>query len=105
MADLEKTRVALQRKLAVLSARVEKIEAHLRDPGSKDWQERAAEIENDDVLERLDEAELREIEDIRRALARLDDGSYGSCARCGGSIARGRLEALPYTSVCIACAE
>ena len=105
MSEFEQTRALLQKKLATLTARVSKIQGHLREPGNADWQERATEIENDEVLEQLDEAERREIRDIRSALARLDAGSYGDCARCGEGIGGGRLEALPYTSVCIACAD
>lgn len=103
--DHEKTRADLESKLATLTARVAKIEGHLRDPGNPDWQEQASERQNDEVLEHLDQTELREIEEIRGALARMADGSYGRCAVCGEPIGEGRLEALPYTSQCIGCAE
>jgi len=42
---------------------------------------------------------------IEEALHRLDQGSYGVCRDCGESIARARLEAIPWTRVCIACKE
>jgi len=42
--------------------------------------------------------------DVETALRRLDDGTYGLCERCGTAIAVARLEALPYTRHCIACA-
>jgi RNA polymerase-binding transcription factor DksA len=38
------------------------------------------------------------------AVRRLDEGTYGACSRCGKPIAAGRLEALPATTTCIACA-
>jgi RNA polymerase-binding transcription factor DksA len=38
------------------------------------------------------------------ALARVDDGSYGICTRCGSAIAAERLVALPSTATCIGCA-
>lgn len=41
---------------------------------------------------------LQRVED---ALARIDDGSYGVCEVCGDSISAARLEALPFTTVCI----
>lgn len=41
---------------------------------------------------------LRSVED---ALARIDEGSYGVCEVCGDSISAARLEALPFTTVCI----
>jgi DnaK suppressor protein len=40
---------------------------------------------------------------VIEALARLDDGSYGSCVTCGEPIPRERLEALPHASQCVAC--
>jgi DnaK suppressor protein len=42
--------------------------------------------------------------DVRRALAKLDDGSYGRCDTCGTAIPPGRLEALPWAVRCVGCA-
>jgi len=49
-----------------------------------------------------DAAELRE---IRAALNRMDDGSYGVCADCGTDIPLARLRAQPAALRCIACQE
>lgn len=43
------------------------------------------------------------LESIDAALARIDDGTYGRCDRCGNPIAQERLEALPYATRCIEC--
>lgn len=43
------------------------------------------------------------VEEIDRALAKIDAGTYGVCERCGEPIKRARLKALPYASLCIAC--
>ncbi len=40
---------------------------------------------------------------LSRALARMDDGTYGKCEICGNEIAAERLEALPYTTYCLGC--
>jgi RNA polymerase-binding transcription factor DksA len=48
----------------------------------------------------LDQVEA-ELGDVERALARLDDGTYGSCEACGGPIGDARLEAMPATRFCI----
>lgn len=40
---------------------------------------------------------------IDAALRRIDDGSYGWCAGCGGPIRLSRLEAIPTTELCIDC--
>lgn len=42
---------------------------------------------------------------VDAALARLDDGAYGTCATCGGPIGEERLDALPEITTCIDCAR
>lgn len=42
--------------------------------------------------------------EVIKALERVDEGSYGSCERCGRSILEERLELLPYTPYCTPCA-
>src|ERR1700730_2500215 len=42
---------------------------------------------------------------VDAALARLDDGTFGACLRCGKPIAPDRLEALPWAEHCIDCAR
>ena len=44
-------------------------------------------------------------EKLRRALAKLDEGSYGRCDDCGGPIAPGRIEVAPESALCIDCAR
>ena len=53
-----------------------------------------------DTLEDNSEAVLTAIDG---ALRRIDDGTYGTCVRCGKPIAPERLEALPYAELCIDC--
>lgn len=43
------------------------------------------------------------VEQITRALNRLDAGTYGRCTRCGDPIAPARLEVLPHAAACIEC--
>ena len=38
---------------------------------------------------------------IDRALARIGDGTYGTCERCGKPIEKARIKALPYVDLCI----
>jgi RNA polymerase-binding protein DksA len=40
---------------------------------------------------------------IEHALSRLDDGTYGTCERCGEPIAPARLEAIPHARYCVSC--
>ena len=43
------------------------------------------------------------IAEINAALRRIDEGTYGTCVRCGSTIAKERLEAMPYATMCIEC--
>ena len=105
MTEFMEIRRKLESRLHELEERVDRIQGHLRKPGHPDFAERATEAENDEVLEALDEAEGRELDQIRHALRRLEHGSYGRCARCEEPIAEGRLEALPFATTCIDCAD
>jgi DnaK suppressor protein len=42
---------------------------------------------------------------IGRALARMDEGTYGICSRCGKPIEKARLKALPYVDLCLKDAQ
>ena len=53
----------------------------------------------------FEENERLELADVRDALARLDAGTYGTCARCSADIPSARLEAMPTATLCITCKE
>lgn len=40
-----------------------------------------------------------------RALARIDDGTYGSCESCGEPIGKARLQAFPRATLCVSCKQ
>lgn len=42
--------------------------------------------------------------EAERALAKLDEASYGLCDRCGRPIGDERLEAIPWATLCVSCA-
>ena len=44
---------------------------------------------------------LAMLAEVRRARARVADGSYGTCEVCGKDIPEGRLEARPWSSRCV----
>jgi RNA polymerase-binding transcription factor DksA len=46
-----------------------------------------------------------EIEMIKQAITRIDNGQYGICQVCNEPISKERLEALPYSNMCIKCAN
>jgi len=94
----------LKARRAELTQDLEQIEDALDDPAPKDWEDRAAERQGDEVLEALgthDRAELRRID---AALARAEAGEYGICQKCGTEIPQARLEVVPDTPFCAACA-
>jgi RNA polymerase-binding transcription factor DksA len=43
------------------------------------------------------------LSDVERALAKFDDGTYGICDRCGATIPDERLEARPWSVLCVRC--
>ena len=45
------------------------------------------------------------LQKIERALARMDEGTYGMCEFCGKPIEKARVKALPYVDMCIADAK
>lgn len=56
-----------------------------------------------EMMLRLVEAEIIEIQNIERALQRLDLGTYGLCLECGVAIVESRLEVMPETEYCLSC--
>ena len=106
--DLDAIRDRLRTKVAEIlerNAEVEGDRRHERTPLGSDWQENAILLENDDVLDALDADGRSRVAQLRAALARLDAGAYGRCARCDEPIADDRLDALPEVTICIACAR
>ena len=49
----------------------------------------------------LEEGAQQALARIDRALARIEEGTYGTCERCGNPIGRERLEARPSATLCI----
>ena len=58
---------------------------------------------NEEVSSQLAELESRELHQIERSLVRLKQGTYGVCEGCGKKIPVARLNALPFSTTCIAC--
>jgi len=51
--------------------------------------------------EGLEEGAQQTLAQIDRALAKIDDGTYGTCERCGKPIGQERLDARPWATLCI----
>lgn len=105
MTDTRAVAAQLQARLAELTGRIDTIEADLRQPHAADSEEQAVDREGDEVLEGLEQAGLDEIMQIKGALDRIANGSYGICTSCGEPIAEARLQAMPTAARCINCAS
>jgi DnaK suppressor protein len=104
MIDQAAIAATLTARLAELTHRAEDIEDDLRHPLEADSAEQAIDLADDEALAGIDDVIRHEIAQIRAALARIADGSYGTCAICGEDIAEGRLNALPAATRCVGCA-
>lgn len=104
MIDTAKFENILRERRSYLEGKLRKYEASLEQQKSADFEERATETENDEVIEDLGNAGLAEIRMIDAALKRIEDGTYGTCPTCGNQISVERLEALPHTPLCRFCA-
>ena len=63
-----------------------------------------ANLETDrNFLLRIRDRERKLIGKIKEALARIDDGTFGTCEECGEDISEERLKARPVTTLCIDC--
>jgi len=54
---------------------------------------------------KLKQTDAKILQAIEEALKRIEKGDYGICRDCGGPIAEARLNAIPWTRVCITCKE
>ena len=70
---------------------------HMADLGSDNF-------EQEFTLSLLQNQE-QALDEIREALGRIDRGTFGQCEECQQPIPKARLQALPYTRHCVACAR
>lgn len=104
MPDLDHRRKQLESRLQQLGVRLETIENSLDETPPKDFEDRASEREEDEVMEAMGKEGLHEIAQIRAALDRMREGTYGNCQKCGDEISVERLDVVPATPFCRNCA-
>jgi RNA polymerase-binding protein DksA len=97
-------KASLEARLKELGLEVARLEAESSQPLEADWEEQANQIEDMETSQGLEHVRMDEVREIRAALARIEAGSYGTCARCGSEIAPARLKAQPTATLCIDCA-
>jgi len=110
--DVEALCTSLEQERARLLADIEEFEAAghemLSDvSGENNYRDHMADQGSATFAREMDmtlEGHARELlAQIDRALARIADGTYGTCVRCGEAIAPERLEAMPETDLCVSC--
>tara|TARA_Y100001960_G_C14006350_1_gene509246 strand:- start:67 stop:396 length:330 start_codon:yes stop_codon:yes gene_type:complete len=104
MVDVTKFKELLEARLFLLINKLSEIDGDLKEHGTEaDFGERATEIAGDEVLEGLGVQGLKEAQQIKAALQRIEDNSFGFCVQCDEAISRKRLDVLPHTPLCINC--
>lgn len=105
MIDSKSAKSRMEAQLLELERRHSNIAEDLAEPLNADSSEQAIEKEDDAALEAQAALIAQEIGSVHRALARIDNGTYGECVRCGADISPQRLEARPEAALCIECAQ
>ena len=54
---------------------------------------------------KLKQTDAKILQAIEEALQRMEQGTYGICRDCGDPVAPARLQAIPWTRVCISCKQ
>lgn len=102
MTDKKEQLLALQ---AILQQKIEKIDndLHNRKTSAK-FDEQVVDRQNDDVLQSLKNQAQLELAQVERALIKINHNEYGICEKCHTAISAERLDAIPFTTLCKACA-
>jgi DnaK suppressor protein len=106
--DLEAIRRDLERRRDALRNELRELTTVTRDPTATiGFGKRVGDgtTQATGRIEAVGQAEALEamLADVERALAKIDEGTYGLCDRCGGVIGDERLEARPWAVLCVDC--
>lgn len=88
---------ALKKTRSEASGDLSSMPIHMADIGSDNFEQ--------EFTLSLMQNEEETLSSIENALERIEESEYGKCEECQGAIAKARLNAIPYTSLCIKCAE
>jgi DnaK suppressor protein len=102
---MDTTRTTLLEKKAELEEQMAVLEAPPGERGEISFGKRVGEGTSI-AVDRLSQVAVHDklqvtMVDVERALAKVDEGTYGTCDVCGRSIGDGRLEALPWATLCV----
>lgn len=97
-AKLEAMRAELENRIAKIDS-----DFHHRQASTK-FSEQVVTQSNDAVLHNLRNEAQFELEQIQRALTKIEKACYGKCESCHEPISDERLDAVPYATQCAQCA-
>ena len=100
----EEYRSLLEKREEDLLEEIEKHQTEARemtDQTAAEPMERMVNLEGRDTLLRHNDADFQELTEVRGAMERLADGSFGKCVDCGEEIPAARLAAIPWTQRCV----
>lgn len=102
----EHRRLLVERRAELLATGPVSVDEDLDAPtGTLGETEHLAAYEQRQLAATLGAMQRQELTAVERALARIDDGTYGTCAECGVDISLERLEALPTATTCVRCPQ
>ena len=105
-AFLKKARETLEEMRSQLLRSVQQDLNEVRDASKDegmDTYDLASDARDKEINVILGDRGRDKVQAIDEALSRVDDGSYGICESCESDIAEARLEALPFTRLCVNC--
>ena len=88
---------AALRKSGAEGSEASSMPIHMADIGSDNFEQ--------EFTLSLMESEEGTLDQIEASLERIEDGTYGQCEECGIKIPKTRLNAIPYTMLCVKCAS
>jgi DnaK suppressor protein len=108
--NLIEVRRVLTAKRDELAAQLGVLTAVPRDPMAAVWGQFVLVGRLSEAVERINQTGTANsiaamLGDVDRALSKVDEGTYGVCDRCGLLIAADRLEARPWSALCVDCSS
>jgi DnaK suppressor protein len=103
VASFKKRLLEKQRQLAEEVGKTALYGKDQEDDSIKDLGDQANTAYTREFFFELGNGDRRLLRDVVSALQKIDDGSFGSCERCGEQISDKRLDALPFARYCIDC--
>ncbi|PZM96061.1 MAG: conjugal transfer protein TraR [Actinobacteria bacterium] len=112
-ADIEKIRAALAERRDELRAEYDQTLSEIIELQRDRWTDSAGDDQADTGTKTFERAQeislansiLERINQVERALERLDEGNYGWCERCAKPIPVERLAAFPSATLCVSCKQ